>query len=180
MRRTYAILIFINVFVFEACCFYLPIVDYNVRGDFSAKPCRIDSDPYFVDNDSLTIKAAVDVLTPCHCRARSLGYFMANIKLQILKNKYNRAILRVKLKENGQVTSTDGKRMIGGEPMLPDKTNVYLIIQDTTYYIMGNNQTNNTLFDFNYSKKDPFNYNDQILQIDLGNISLPDGSSVPL
>jgi hypothetical protein len=178
--RWYSLIQLLLILGFNSCCRYIPFVDAQIINDFNRKRYTCDNaDAAWIATDSANIAIRAETLIPCRCKSKNLKIFFASMQLDINKNLFRDSLV-IPLKP-GQVTCSDGKSTIEGKPNIVNtSSSCFLVIAKQHYYLMQYNvRIDGVLFKFDYSGIKEFDFNNQILKINLGDIVLPDGKIIP-
>lgn len=165
----------------SSCCRYLPLVDVQIMNDFNRKRYVCDNAAAtWIATDSVSIAMRMESMIPCKCRSKKQKIFFASMQLDINKNLFTDSLV-IPLKP-GQVTCSDGKNTIEGKPYIINTTSsCSLVITKQRYYLMQYNvQTDSVYFKFDYSGVEQFDFNNQFLKINVGNIVMPNGKLFPV
>jgi hypothetical protein len=170
----------LGLFAFlSACCGYLPFVDRPISGDFERQQYVFDKgDHTLIETDSVSIDINGETLIPNRCRSKKLKSIYCVIKLDIKKYLFNERLV-IPL-DVSKITCTDGTNTITGDAKIIASESIPILsIQEQGYYLMQNSLRKDSLvFKFDFSHLKTFNYNNQVVKLDLGNLKLPNGKII--
>lgn len=174
VNMKYCLCAIIFIIILQSCCKYAPIADHTVLLDFEKGDYIFAGRPFLNNSDSLKIGISANTNIPSKCRSRKLNFFYSNIRLDIIQNRFLDT-LKVNLTQSSLVICTDGKDTLNGRiSLLNSRSDCYLMIIKDKYFLRQDGITNDSIVcKFDYSLHSEFNYKNQELMVNLGNLITP-------
>jgi len=158
------------------CCGYLPVVDYDLSQDFKSRQFIFDNEEHnLIETDSVNISVTAETSIPKRYRSRKLKVFFVSLRFDVKKNLFDKSIV-IPLNP-AMITCSDGTNTITSDARIVQMDYVPQIVirNQKGYLAQGSLSTDIPSFKFDYSHVEEFNYKNQILKINLGDLNLPDG-----
>ena len=156
----------------NSCCFYLPVVDYQIMSDFKEVNYELEiKEIKTINSDSLRIKLNPKLGIPRNCRAKKLNIFFVLIDLKVEKNLYPDTLIFKLIKDENFVCSDNNNNCVTGNPRILVNENICFlkIFKDEIYFIQETQIESKIICVFNINKKSKFNIESQKFSVKLGN-----------